>query len=176
MGPDQQLQCKEPTPGTHLPDHPGCSLFEGSIPQTGLGWLRDPGYPSREMPHLPRWHVSGDGAQVSAHCPSGFNLSQKTGQSMVAKPQGFLGDQRSLHHNSHHHNRPRAELLKKGASGLEELGRLAERPLHFPKEEMAGHQGRPRMMDMEDRTRKGPQKLLTQNMSFPNLFVLKIQL
>ena len=32
---------------------------------------------------------------------------------MADRPQGFLGDQRSLYHNHHHHNRLMTELLKK---------------------------------------------------------------
>jgi hypothetical protein len=81
-----------PAPSTHLPDHLGNSLFEGPVPQIRQRWLWDLGHPSQGIPHCPRWHDSGGGAQGLAHCTAGFNPGQETLQAMVA-PQGFLGDQ-----------------------------------------------------------------------------------
>lgn len=105
-----------------------------------------------------RWHDSGGGARGSAHCTSGFSLGQETGQPMVTRLQGFLGDQKSLHHNSHHHNRPRTELLKKGASSLEfsrlEFSRLAESITTFPQRGITGNQGRTRICSVSDSDKK----------------------
>lgn len=76
---------------------------------------------------------------------------------MVVRPQGFLGDWRSLHHNSHHHNRAGAELLKKGASSLE-LSRL--RKDHSILQRGNGRSpGETKKTDLAERTRRHAQRL-----------------